>query len=158
MSQFWDFLQTLLAQFAGGPGPTENNLVRFGLAAVFWAVLLYVAWSRQRSQDLPREKLLLWGFGLGMMRELFMFGETAMRIIMATGAEFRHTFHEPIEHALAMAAIVVVAGAFLRYLLDDPLTAKRYLQIGLGFTLLFLVIALWTWPACTCPTTLPISP
>ena len=42
MSRLLDFLLTFLAHFAGGPGPPENNLVRFGLPAVFWIVFLVV--------------------------------------------------------------------------------------------------------------------
>jgi len=42
-----------LTQIAGGPGPAENNLVRFALLAIFWAVLLAFAWSRQRHGGLP---------------------------------------------------------------------------------------------------------
>ena len=80
MSQILDFL-LLLAQFAGGPGPKENNLMRFGLPAVLWLALLIVAWSRQRQQELPREKLLVWGFGLGLARELFMFSHVAMQLM-----------------------------------------------------------------------------
>ena len=52
MNDVGDYLLTLLGEFAGGPGPVENNLVRFGLAAILWAVLLMIAWSRQRSQHL----------------------------------------------------------------------------------------------------------
>ena len=79
MTNILDFILLLLSQFAGGPGPVENNLVRFGLAAMMWAVLFYIAWSRQRSQDLPREKLLVWGFGLALVRELYMFSLMAWR-------------------------------------------------------------------------------
>ena len=45
-----------------------------------------------------------------------------------------------------MAAIVVVAGAFLRYILDDPRLAKRYLVIGVGITAISLLVTSWTWP------------
>ena len=72
MNEFFDFALRLLNQFAGGPGPIENNLVRFGLPAILWGGLLIVAWSRQREQDLPREKLLVWGFGLGFASALLM--------------------------------------------------------------------------------------
>ena len=44
MENFLDYFIQLLAQFAGGPGPRENNLVRFGLPAVLWAILLGVAY------------------------------------------------------------------------------------------------------------------
>jgi PAS domain S-box-containing protein len=145
MSKFWDFLWLLLGQFAGGPGPIENNLMRFGLPAVIWAILLYVAWSRQQHQDLPREKLLIWGFGLGFARELFMFMHIAEKIL--TGTERDACISEPIEHALAMAAIVVVAASFLRYILDDKKLSALYIRVGLSATVVcYLVTFLW-WPA-----------
>ena len=47
MSKGLEFLLQFLSQFAGGPGPMENNLVRFGLTAILWGALLKVARSRQ---------------------------------------------------------------------------------------------------------------
>ncbi|HOU12006.1 MAG TPA: GAF domain-containing protein [Anaerolineae bacterium] len=142
--KFWDFLWLLMGQFAGGPGPKENNLMRFGIPAVIWTVLLWVAWSRQRHEDLPREKLLAWGFGLGFAREAFMFLHTASKILTRT--ETDACIVEPVEHALAMAALVVVGAAFLRYILDDRTLARRYIRVGLAATALcYLVTFLW-WP------------
>jgi len=141
-----DFFLLLLQQFAGGPGPAENNLMRFGLAAIMWLVLFVIAWSRQRSQNLPRERLLVWGFGLAFVRELFMFSLIAGRVSGLHNPEVESVFYHPLEHGLAMTAIIVVAGAFLRYILNDELLSKRYLQIGIGMTFLALLIAFITWP------------
>jgi hypothetical protein len=95
MDKFLGFWLMFLTQIAGGPGPAENNLVRFALPAIFWAVLLAFAWSGQRGERLPRERLLVWGFGL------------------------------------ALASVVMIAGSFLRYILDDKLLARRHIQTGL---------------------------
>ena len=145
MEQVVDFVLLLLAQFAGGPGPRENNLIRFGLPAILWAVLLAVAWSRQRQQELPRERLLVWGFGLGLARELYMFGHVAWGFL--TGGEpgdpIMH-LSEPLEHALTMAAVVMVAGAFIRYILDDAGVARRYIQVGLSITAIAFA-GTWFW-------------
>ena len=146
MEQITDFVLLLLAQFAGGPGPRENNLIRFGLPAILWAVLLAVAWSRQRREELPREKLLVWGFGLALARELYMFGHVAWGFI--TGGEPGHPplhLAEPLEHALTMAAVVMVAGAFIRYILDDEGIARRYIQVGLSITAVAFIGTWWWW-------------
>jgi nitrate/nitrite-specific signal transduction histidine kinase len=145
MERLLDFVLLLLSQFAGGPGPVENNLVRFGLPAVLWAILLYIAWSRQRTQDLPREKLLVWGFGLALVRELAMFGQMAYRLLGSGNVEAHCEVIQTLEHGLAMAAMVVVAGAFLNYILEDPKFARRYLQAGIGITVLVFVLASWIW-------------
>ena len=145
LETFWDFVILLLSQIGGGPGPKENNLVRFALPAVLWTGLLLVAWNRQRTQNLPRERLLVWGFGLGLTRELFMFAHTSLQLFdLDIYFLSRNHLIEPLEHTFTMAAVVVVAGAFLRYLLDDEKIARRYLQVGLVVTgVTFLVTWLW---------------
>ncbi|MBL7064327.1 MAG: PAS domain S-box protein [Anaerolineae bacterium] len=145
VSKFLDFLLVLLAQFAGGPGAIENNLMRFGLAAIFWGALLIVAWSRQRQNELPREKLLVWGFGLGLARELFMFGFVSLQMLGIVERESAYFLSAPLERALAMAAVVMVAGSFVRYILDDARLSRRYLQIGMGATGICYLTTSWWW-------------
>lgn len=146
MEPLGNFLLLLIRQFAGGPGPIENNLVRFGSAAIFWGALLLIAWARQKNQNLPREKLLVWGFGFGLIRELIMFGLTTVKITGLLGTEGGDIYYYPMEHGLAMASVVVVAGAFLRYSLKDDLLSRRYIQIGLGLTIVALAISFNDWP------------
>lgn len=146
MDEIRDFFFLFLAQFSGGPGPPENNLVRFGLAAIFWGILLYGAWSRQRNADLPREKLLVFGFGLGFLREIFMLGRASLRILAPVRFQAASLVMEPIEHALVLASMVVIAGSFLRYILDDAPLARRFLRTGLGLTAVGYLIALIWWP------------
>lgn len=145
MESIGEFLLLLIQQFAGGPGPAENNLARFGLAAAMWLALLIIAWSRQRHQDLPRERLLVWGFGLALARELVMFGLATDKITGLFGTEDSVYFH-PLEHGLSMAAVIVVAGAFLQYVLQDERISRRYIQIGLSITALALLVSYLTWP------------
>jgi signal transduction histidine kinase len=53
---------------------------------------------------------------------------------------------EPLEHALAIAAVLVITAAFLRYILDDPVLPRRYLFIGLGVAITgYIASAIW-WP------------
>jgi len=146
VDQFLDYVLLLLSQFAGGPGPRENNLIRFGLPAVLWAVLLAMAWSRQRQQKLPRERMLVWGFGLGLARELYMFGHVSLGFITGgePGEPILH-LAEPLEHALTMAAIVMVAGAFIRYILDDARITRRYLRAGLTATAIAFIATWGSW-------------
>jgi signal transduction histidine kinase len=146
MQSFGEFILLLIRQFSGGPGPIENNLTRFGLAAVFWLVLLVVSWSRQRNQNLPREKLLIWGFGLALVRELIMFGLTTRRITGFLDYGGEDIYFHPLEHGLEMAAVIVVAGAFLRFALDDVRISRAYLQIGLSIAIMAMLVIFITWP------------
>lgn len=145
-----DYLITLLRQFAGGPGPLENNLMRFGLPAVLWAALLLMAWSQHRDEDpsgsAGRERWLVWAFGLGFLRESFMFFHISMRLITGASAESAIGLAlEPVEHALAMMAMIVVAGAYILYLRRNERLAERYLLIGLVASVLCLLITTPWW-------------
>lgn len=146
MNQLADLLMELLTQIGGGPQAPENNLVRFALPAIFWAILLVVAWTRQRHGDFPRERLLMWGFGLFLFRELFMFAHWAQKLRYNPTISTHSKYVEPMEHFLAAAAILVITVAFLRYILDDSVLPRRYLMVGLGIAITgYLFAAIW-WP------------
>ena len=145
MDKFLDFLLEFLVRFGGGSGKVDDNLVRFSLAAMFWAALLVVAWSRQRQYELPREELLVWGFGLGLGRELFMLGIVSVQMLGLVEGETVRVVFPPLELALGTAAVVVVAGSFLRYILDDVPLSRRYLQIGLTVTGICYLTTFWWW-------------
>lgn len=144
MNDLVDLALLFLAQLGGGPGPRENNLVRFGLPAILWSVLLIITWHRQRQDDLPRERLLIWGFAIALIRELFMFSHVSLHILGLSG-KILPLSTEPLEHGLTMASIVMVAGAFLRYILDDSDLSRRYLQTGLGITVICYATTFWWW-------------
>jgi len=146
MNKFLEFFIQFLTQFAGGPGPMEHNLVRFSIPAVLYGALMAIAWSRQRNEYLPREKLLVWGFGLGAGSAITMTVFVSLQMLDAINRESTYAILVPMERALMMAAIIVIAGAFLRYILDDARLARIYLQVGLGITFINLIIALWQWP------------
>lgn len=147
MGRFLDFLLLFVAQFAGGPDRSENNLVRFGLAAMIWAVLLWVAWTRQRQHPVPREKLLVVGFALGLARELLMLAFTSLRILEVVSRAAAYPYSQPLERALSVAAVVVIAAAFLRYIRDEERVPRAYLRVGLGLTVIcYVVTALWWAP------------
>ena len=131
VGQITNFLLQFISQFGGGPGPPENNLVRFALPAIFWGVLLIVAWSRQRHDHVPRERLLVWGFGLALLRELVMLFHWITKISGPSDQPLLGNWTEPVEHTLALVAVIVIATAFLRYILDDPFLSRRYLIGGL---------------------------
>ena len=145
MDRDFDFLAVLLTQFAGGPAAKEDNLIRFGLAALFWAMLLLLAWYRQRQQALPREKWLVWGFGLAFARELFMFGHISTQVMGIIPPDNGNLASEPLEHAVAMIALIVVAAAFLRYILENGSLARRYLQVGIAATVITYLATFRWW-------------
>lgn len=146
MPQILNFLLEMMAEFAGGPGPPGNNLVRFGLAATLWFVLLALAISRQREGGPARERLLVVGFALALLREIFKFAHLAVRLVTGTDHSAFCAVIAPLEHALTLASVVVIAGAFLRYILDDAVIARHYLRVGLWVGGAATAAALFWWP------------
>ena len=73
---------------------------------------------------------MLWGFGLGQAREAVMFSEVSIRLLRTALPVETSVNHLLLEHVLPMAAILVVAGAFIRDGLDDQESALAYLQAG----------------------------
>lgn len=146
MPEALDFLLDLMAEFAGGPGPPGNNLVRFGLAATLWFVLLALALSRQREGRPARERLLVVGFALALLREIFKFAHLSVRLVTGVDHNVFCTVIAPMEHALTLASVVVIAGAFLRYILDDADIARQYLRVGLWTGGLATAAAFFWWP------------
>ena len=145
MSNWMKTLLDLLAQVTGGRGGISYGLVNFVIAAVFFAVFFAIALAKYRQNPLPREKLLIWGFGLGLARELFMLCLVVVQALGWVQPVSLHVFFPPLEHAVRTVSLIVVAAAYMRYLLDDTALTKRYMQIAISATTLCYVVTFWWW-------------
>jgi len=74
-----------------------------------------------------------------------MFSFVSLQMLDVIEREAVYFISAPLEHALAMAAVVMVAGSFLRYILDDVPLSRRYLQTGLAATGVCYVATSWWW-------------
>jgi hypothetical protein len=125
-SQFIEVSFGLLAQITGDRGGIDHHIVPFVMTAMLWIFLLGLA--QRKQEHLYHEKLLIWGFSVGLGRELFMILMAALNAYKVFDHELLHAAFPPFEHMLSNFAEVVVAAAFLRYLLEDSQLSKRYLQ------------------------------
>ncbi|PLX84837.1 MAG: hypothetical protein C0617_06395 [Desulfuromonas sp.] len=126
-----NFWLDIIAQFSGGRGEAGNNLVPFGLAAALWGALLVLAWFKNRRAVAPRERLLIWGFGLGFAREVLMLVGNLLHM-GEVDHQSVHLFFPPLKHAFSLAAETVVAVAFVQYLLNAAALGRRLLLGGLA--------------------------
>lgn len=138
-------LQTLafVSQFTGAGGGVSYG-VPFGFGAVLFALLFSVALFLSR-QGKERERLLVWGFGLGLGRELFMISFSYLQYVGAITPDLLHVIFPPLEHALSNLAMVVIAAAFLRFLLDDPRLTRLYLNTALAAVACCYLATFWWW-------------
>lgn len=131
MEQFFSYILDVLGEFRGGRGSPENDYVRFGLAAIMFAVLLYWALRNRSGKRAQREALLVLGFSLGLGRELFKFVIKSLQLQGLYEPASLELFFPPIDHALLASARVAIGAAFLLYLLESRKLAYSYLLYGM---------------------------
>ena len=143
-----DFLSTslhLMAQFTGGLSETDSNIVRFVLAGVAWAILLTLARQRLKQENLPHERLLAWGFAFGLVRELVMLTMACLLSYGLVAPDTLHLVFPPLERVLHDLAMVIIAAAFMGYLLRDETLSRRYLRAGTTTVALAYLVTFWWW-------------
>ena len=135
----------LLSQITGGQGGIRFGLVHFFIAACLFGVFFAIARKKYLLTHSPREKLLVWGFGLGFAREFLMLGLATVQALKWVDPSDLHEFFPPLEHALRTISLIIVAAAFMRYLLNDEGLTKRYLQVAISATVLCYLVTFWWW-------------
>ncbi|MBU0485526.1 MAG: response regulator [Proteobacteria bacterium] len=144
MTKFINTTFDLLSQFTGGRGGIDN-IVPFGIAALSWGVLLLLAWNRQTNENHPHEKMLLWGFSFALGREIFMIIMACLNAYSIIPAATLHVIFPPLDHAIFDIAVILVAAAFLRYLLPSPTISSHYLKVGVATVLICFLATFWWW-------------
>ncbi len=145
MERFGVFFIDLLAQFGGGRGGLEHELVRTGLEGTLWGALLGIALWRRRVTDQPRERILAWAFAFGLARATLLFLVFALDLLGLFPFSKSHLVFPPLEHAFLLASVVLVAAAFIRFLRDDEKLAERYLLTGGSVVLIGYALTATTW-------------
>jgi hypothetical protein len=145
MPHWIETLLNLLSQFTGGRGGIDHVIVNYGIAAIFYAILLIVVRAKYADDPQPRERLLQWGFAFGLARELFMIFMATIQALGWVKPVDLHAIFPPLEHTLLDLGMIVIAAAYLRYLLDDAVLTRRYLQVAVSATLLAYLATFWWW-------------
>ncbi len=145
MPHWVETLLNLLSQFTGGRGGIDHVIVNYGIAAILYVILLVVVRAKYKDDPQPRERLLQWGFALGLARELFMIFMATIQALGWVDPVDLHAIFPPLEHTLLDLGMIVIAAAYLRYLLDDAVLSRRYLQVAVSATLASYLITFWWW-------------
>lgn len=147
MPHWFQSLLNLLTQFTGARGGVDHIIVNYGMAAIFYAGLLAIARAKYRYDPQPRERWLRWGFAFGLGRELFMIFMAIIHALGIVSPSDLHAIFPPFEHLLLGTALIIIAASFLRYLLDDEVLSRKYLQLGIVSAILIYLITAVAWPA-----------
>ena len=145
MADFFSTTLGLMAQFTGGRSEPDPNIVRFVLAGIAWAILMTLARKRQREGNRPHERILAWGFGFGLAREVFMLAMASLLSYGVVAADTLQMVFPPMERALHDLAMVIIAAGFMGYLLQDESLSRRYLRAGVTTVALAYLITFWWW-------------
>jgi signal transduction histidine kinase len=136
----------VLGEFGAGYGQTENLVVRFLLAAFFWAVLAGTALRQARREGQRRDRWVAAAALLGLSRELWMF-------VMEYGAkrhalphELTHALYPPLEHLLTQFSYLCAGAAFANYFGASRQLVRRYLTLNSALILGVYAAVQVTWP------------
>ena len=138
-------LLQILTQFTGGRGGVDNIVVSYGIAGLFYAVLFIIARVNYRNHLQAREYWLQWGFGFGLSRESFMFLMALLQALGLVDAVTLHSIFPPVEHFLYDNALIFIAGAYLRYFVNNPVISRRYLQYAVAANVVVYLATFWWW-------------
>ncbi len=145
MSSLFENILEILAAFGGGRGIPQEEIVRFLLPSVFWAVLLYTASNQWIKYRLERDRIISIAAMIGLIRELFMFSVNF--IIMKGYIDFNslHRIFPPVEHSLIMLSSIMVVYAFCKHFLSEKKMWNLYLYTGVGITVFLYLITAPAW-------------
>jgi two-component system sensor histidine kinase UhpB len=136
----------LLSQLTGRGGGIDY-IVSYTIGAMLWTALLMIARGKLQRDPQRREYLLVWGFGFCLARDLFMI---LMGVFKAYGVANPLLLHEvfpPLDHTLLDLGMILIAAAYLQYLLQRETWTRRYLTAGVAATLLCYAVTFWWWAA-----------
>jgi|GEM_PF-5884850 len=145
MPSWLETLFDLAAQFTGGREAAGRPIVWFGIAASYWAILAYIAYTRSQRHGTPREGFLLCAFLFGLSRELFMIVVHVLEALSIVDPVQLHEFFPPVDHLLQNLSIVITAAAFMRFAAEDGAGADRFLKIGIVANAVCYVATFWWW-------------
>jgi two-component sensor histidine kinase len=136
----------ILAQFGAGKGEPGNTAVRFLLPAFFWSVLAWISYKEFRIRRSNKALFIFSASTLGIGREMLMFISEYGSHRGYLSHTYIYYYYPPIEHAVTMASCILIAYAFMSYLLSSPTLSRRYLYVSLTLTALLYVINALFWP------------
>jgi signal transduction histidine kinase len=145
------FLANTFAAMVGGRDVGDissyQTVSRHLMALVFGGVLLLLSSRRYAGGDkalLTREKAIVWGFSLGMLREFTMLTIKTLTIVGVVAEVYVASYYPIIGHWLRILAEIVISGAFLIYYVPKGKYSKHYIKVGATFftvlTILFILI------------------
>ncbi|MFT6068978.1 MAG: PAS domain S-box-containing protein [Bacteriovoracaceae bacterium] len=143
--QWVEGILNLLAQFTGGRGGIDHVIVNYVIAAMFYGALYLIAQLRlNEGKQTEREKLLKLGFAFAFGREFFMVLMAILSSFNVFNHDLLHVVFPPFEHTLHDLGLVLIAGAFIRFLIKDKNISIKFLRIGTFLTILsYLTTFIW---------------
>ncbi len=135
----------VLAALGGGRGDPNQEIVRFLLPAIFWAILIFASSNQWLKYRLDRDRIIILASAIGFMREMFMFFVTYLAFRGYIDFNSIHTVFPPLEHTLTIISSVLVAYAFCRYFIPFKKLWSIYIYLGIGVSILLYIMIAPGW-------------
>ncbi len=128
MSTLARYLEILVG---GGRGDPAQELLFEALASLLLVTLFALAWHRVRRESSPRERVLIWGFGIAAFRDFSLFVLLSLDIVGYFDYRKAHDVISPFDHMLSLVSLVAISAAFIQYFLKRPALTRRFLSLSL---------------------------
>ncbi len=145
MSDFSGNILDVLAAFGGGRGDPSQEIVRFLLPAIFWAILIFTSTTQWIRYRIERDKIIILAATIGFIREIFMFCVSYLTARGIISFEPIHTVFPPLEHTLTMISSVLVAYAFCKYYIPFKRLWSVYIYTAVGISILLYITVAPGW-------------
>ncbi|MCH6258450.1 HAMP domain-containing histidine kinase [Puniceicoccaceae bacterium K14] len=145
MPEWIEIFFELLAQFTGDGGGHRPGMVPYGLEGLCWLGLLLVSRFKYKNEPDPHNWLLTWGFAVGLARQVFMLSIKTLEAYGILSIDTLHIFFPPLEHAFSDCSEILIAAAYMLFLVEKKDVALRFLKFGLISVVLMYLATFWWW-------------
>ncbi|MDX1914797.1 MAG: EAL domain-containing protein [Methylophilus sp.] len=132
-----------LTQFTGESELVSRFFVNHGIAAIFYLFLFAIASAKYQTHQKIYERILKWGFAIGLCRELCMIAASLIASFNLIAPANLNIIFLPLGHTLLAMAMMTIAAGYLYLLPNKEITAQRYLKCAIATSLLTSFLTLW---------------
>jgi diguanylate cyclase (GGDEF)-like protein/PAS domain S-box-containing protein len=132
-----------LSQFTGSSEQVDHVFINYGIASIFYFFLLAIAKAKFKVYKNAYEKILIWGFRIGLFREVFMCTMSLLHISNIVPSYYLNSIGMAFSNTLLSISMLTIAGAYFTKI-QKNLISVYYLKTAISASLfVFSLCALW---------------
>ena len=139
---------SILGEFGGLKGGDPGQvIVRFLLPAFFWSILAWVAYNEWLKTKSRKDLYIIVASVIGIARELLMFTSEYGSLRGYIPFDYMYNFYPPLERAATMLSCILIASAFMNYLVKEQHISRTFMICSSVITVIIYIASAPQWPA-----------